>query len=155
MKAIKYFLPLAFVLFASCSSLVLKPADFSWPVESVLKADNDGNVSIQRYSIIFNVKPLFLKETGDSTAYQNEPIRVIRNTKGYYFMVANNFKNVYVFNVNDGAFSLCKTIEIFKKTGIVNPAFNQRSPYIELVYGQNSDQKLNLTEKGIVKQEGK
>ncbi len=155
MKVIKYLVPLAFVLFASCTSLVLKPADFSWPVESVLKADDNGNVNIQRYSISFNVKPLFFKETGDSTAYQNEPIRVIRNMKGYYFMVANNFKNVYVFNVKDGGFSLDKTIEISKKTGVDNPAFNQRTPYIELVYGQNSDQKLNLTEKGIVKQEGK
>ncbi len=155
MKVIKYLVPLAFVLFASCSSLVLKPADFSWPVESVLKADNNGNVSIQRYSISFNVKPLFFKETGDSTAFQTEPIRVIRNMKGFYFMVANNFKNVYVFNVKDGAFRLDKKIEISKKTGIDNPAFNQRTPYIELVYGQNADQKINLTESGMVKEEGK
>ncbi len=155
MKMIKYLVPLAMIMFASCTSLVLKPADFSWPVESVLKADNDGNVNIQRYSITFNVKPLFLKETGDSTAYQNEPIRVIRSVKGYYFMVANNFKNVYVFNVKDGGFSLDKTIEISKNSGIEDPAFNQRSPYIELVYGKNDNQKLNLTENGIVKQEGK
>lgn len=155
MKTIRFLIPWLFVLFASCTSLVLKPADFSWPVESVLKADNDGNVNIARYSIEFNVKPLFFKETGDSAAYQNEPIRVIRNMKGFYFMAANNFKNVYVFNVKDGAFELEKTIEISKDTGIQSPAFNQRSPYIELVYGVNGDQKVNLTEKGIVKEEGK
>jgi len=154
MKVIKYLIPWALILFASCTSLVLKPADFSWPVESVLKADNDGNVNIARYSIVFNVKPLFFKETGDSTTFQNEQVRVIRNMKGYYFMIANNFKNVYIFNVNDGAFDLDKTIELSKNTGIQDPAFNQRSPYIELVYGANGDQKLNLTEKGIVKEEG-
>jgi hypothetical protein len=132
---------------------VLKPADFSWPVESVLHIDSDGNVEVERYSESFNTKPLFYKETGDSLAYQNQPLRVIRNKDGYYFMVANNFKNVYVFNQKDGAFRLEKKIEVSDKAGIQNPAFNQRSPFIELVYGDNSANRVNLTDNGIKKEE--
>ncbi|MHB1686040.1 MAG: hypothetical protein ACYCVH_01470 [Ignavibacteriaceae bacterium] len=155
MKTIKYILVLSFLFIAACSTLILKPADFAWPVESVLNVDNNGKVDLQRYSISFDTRKLFLKETGDSLGYQNQQLRVIRNSKGYYFMVANNFKNVYVFNVDDGAFHLEKKIEISDKTKLQNPAFNQRPPFIELVYGENDSSKVNLTEKGISKEETK
>jgi len=152
MKTIKYLAFLSLFFLSACSSLILKPADFAWPVESVLQVDSTGNVNISRYSLSFNAKELFFKETKDSSAYKNQQLRVIRNTKGYYFMVANNFKNVYVFKVDDGTFRQDKKIEISDTTGIQNPAFNQRPPYIELVYGNN---KVNLTENGIEKEEGK
>ncbi len=152
MKSIKYLALLFFLLLPACSTLILKPADFAWPVESVLQIDSTGNVNIQRYSLSFNAKNLFYKETKDSSAYKNQQLRVIRNTNGFYFMVANNFKNVYVFKVDDGTFRLDKKIEISDTVGVQNPAFNQRSPYIELVYGNN---KVNLTASGIVKEEDK
>ncbi|MCL5029258.1 MAG: hypothetical protein M1480_09605 [Bacteroidetes bacterium] len=155
MKTVKYLVPFVLAFLTSCSSLVLKPADFSWPIESVSNVGNNGNVEVKRYSLNFDARPLFIKETGDSLSYQNQQLRVIRNSKGYYFMVANNFKNVYVFNVKDGVFKLEKKIEISKQEGIQNPAFNQRPPYIELVYGSNSDKKLNLSEDGIEKEEVK
>ncbi len=155
MKVIKYFIPLILVFLEACSSLVLKPADFAWPVESVVNVDNNGNAEIKRYSISFDAKALFLKETGDSTAYRDQQLRVIRNSNGYYFMVANNFKDVYVFTVKDGVFKLEKKIEISDKTGIQNPAFNQRSPLVELVFGDDGNQKVNLTEDGIMKEEKK
>lgn len=134
----------------ACSSLILKPADFAWPVESVLKVDNNGNVQAQRYSLSFNTKELFLKETGDSLGYENKELMIIRNPKGYYFMTAENFKNVYVFNPDDGAMKLENKIEISDSTGMQNPAFNLRPPFIQLIYGNN---KVNLTEDGIVKEE--
>ncbi len=152
MKTIKLLLIGSFLFIGACSTLVLKPADFAWPVESVLSVDNNGKVDIKRYSINFDARELFLKETGDSLGYQNQQLRVIRNLNGYYFMVANNFRNVYVFNVDEGTFRLEKKIEISDKTGIQNPAFNQRPPFIELVYGVNDSSKINLTEKGISKE---
>lgn len=155
MKVFKFLAISMLLLFSACSSLVLKPADFSWPLESVLKIDDNGNVQAERYSVSFNTKNLFLKETGDSLGYQNQQLRVIRNTKGYYFMVAENFKNVYVFSNNDGKLQLKKKIEISDSTGIQNPAFNQRPPLIELTYGQDSDKKLYLSESGIVNKEEK
>jgi len=155
MKTTKFLLIGSFLFIAACSTLILKPADFAWPVESVLNVDNNGKVDIQRYSINFDARELFLKETGDSLGYQNQQLRVIRNSNGYYFMVANNFRNVYVFNNDEGTFRLEKKIEISGKTGIQNPAFNQRPPFIELVYGENGSSKVNLTEKGIAKEETK
>ena len=48
------------VVLSSCSSLTLTPAEFSWPLESVLKIDNNGFVKEDRNSISFDTKALFL-----------------------------------------------------------------------------------------------
>jgi hypothetical protein len=47
-------------------------------------------------------------------------------------MTSTDFKNVYVFSVQKNAFSLKNKIPV-KETGLSNPAFNQRSPFIELL----------------------
>jgi hypothetical protein len=143
---------LAVMLLGGCSNLVLKPAEFGWPVEVVLKPDNNGVVQEKRYAFSFNTRDLFLTETGDSLGYKDEELRVIRNPQGYYFMVANNFKNVYVFYPDQGSMSLTNKIEISDSTGITSPSFNQRPPYVELNYDNNKD--VYLTSKGI-KEEGK
>ena len=140
------------VFIPACSTLMLKPADFAWPVESVMKVDNNGNVQENRYSISFNTQNLFLQETGDSLGYKNKELRVIRNEKGYYFMTANNFKDVYVFNPAEGALQLKNKIEISDSVKMQNPAFNQRPPYIELIYGSNH---VNLTADGIAEEDQK
>ena len=130
-----------------CSSLVLKPADFGWPVETVLKVDNNGMAVEKRYSFTFNTKDLFLAETKDSSAFIGKEIRVIRSNGGYYFMTGNNFKNVYVFRADDGSFTLANKIAVTDSTGMKSPAFNQRSPYIELLYDINK--KVYLDKSGI------
>lgn len=147
MNTIKFLFSSALLLLAACSTLTLQPADFSWPVESVVKVDNNGLVHEKRFSFSFNTKELFLKETGDSLGYQNKELRVIRDSKGYYYMVADNFKNVYVFKDKDGTFRLDNKITVSDSAGIQNPAFNQRPPYIELTYDTNK--KVNLTNEGI------
>jgi hypothetical protein len=146
MKTIKYLVFAYGILLAGCSTLILKPADFAWPIESVLKVDDNGNVQEKRFSFSFNTSELFLNETGDSLGYKNKELRIIRDGKGYYFMTADNFKDVYVFNAIDGTFSLKNKIEISDSTGMENPALNQRLPYIELIYG---NRKINLTDEGI------
>ena len=140
------------IFIPACSTLMLQPTDFSWPVESVMKVDDNGSVQENRYSISFNTKDLFLQETGDSLGYKNKELRVIRDVKGYYFMTANNFKDVYVFNPIAGALQLKNKIEISDSLKMENPAFNQRPPYIELIYGSNQ---VNLTDEGIVEEEQK
>jgi hypothetical protein len=119
-------------LLFSCSSLTLTPAEFSWPLESVLKIDNNGFVKEDRNSISFDTKALFLEETEDSLGYAGKTLHLIRNNEGYYFMTAVDFKNVYVFTVEENAFSLENKIQI-NETGLKNPAFNQRKPFIELL----------------------
>jgi hypothetical protein len=162
MRSIKYFMFLSLMFLSACSTLILKPADFSWPVEAVVNVANNGNVDVQRYSLSFNAKELFFNETGDSLGYENKQLRIIRNENGYYFITDNNFKNVYVFKADKGSLSLEKKIGIIeskgentKLPGMIDPAFNQRSPFIELVYGNGGNIKVNLTEEGIIKEEKK
>jgi len=133
MNYLKIFLTIVVAtLLFSCSSLTLTPAEFSWPLESVLKIDNNGFVKEERNSISFDTKALFLEETEDSLGYAGKTLHLIRNDEGFYFMTAVGFKNVYVFNVEENAFSLENKIQI-NETGLKNPAFNQRKPFIELL----------------------
>jgi hypothetical protein len=146
MNLIKYFALLLFLIFPACSTLILQPADFAWPVESVLKVDDTGYANEQRFSFSFNTKNLYMEETGDSLAYLDKELRIIRDSKGYYFIVGNNFKNVYVFNAHDGGLVLNNKIAISDSVGMKNPSFNQRPPYIELTH---DNEKVNLTNEGI------
>ena len=133
MNYFKIFLTLVIAtLLFSCSSLTLTPAEFSWPLESVLKIDNNGFVKEDRNSISFDTKALFLEETEDSLGYAGKTLHLIRNNEGFYFMTAVDFKNVYVFTVEENAFSLENKIQI-NETGLKDPAFNQRKPFIELL----------------------
>lgn len=135
MKKSKILIVLLFlVVAAGCSSLKLTQADFAWPVESVLKIDSNGNVSDNRFSFSVNVKPLFLAETGDSLSYASKELRIIRDTKGYYFTTVTGFKNVYVFGISDGAFKLSEKI-LIDENGIKAPVMNQRPPFVELIDG--------------------
>jgi hypothetical protein len=141
------FLPL---FISACSMLVLEPADFAWPVESVVKVDENGNVQERQHLLAFNAKQLFVEETGDSLSFMDKDLRVIRDVKGYYFITSDNFKNVYVFNADNGALRLNSKIAVTDTLTMNEPAFNQRSPYIELIY---SGKKVNLTNEGIAEKE--
>ena len=146
MKHIKILLILtAITLLVACSSLKLEPAQFGWPIESVLKIDNDGFVKEERHSIYFNTKAMFFDETEDTLSYAGKSVRLIRNNEGLYFLTSTNFKNVYVFSVDKNAFSLQNKIQI-NETGLANPAFNQRSQFIELIDDGNT---YKLTSEGI------
>lgn len=129
----------------ACTMLTLQPADFSWPVESLLKIDGQGNVIADRYSTSFNTTGLFFEEFQDSMAYNGKDIHLIRNNWGDYFITGKEFKNVYVFKASEGTLVLEKKIFI-SEFGLKDPAFNQRSPYVELLDG---DYKINLTSEGI------
>jgi hypothetical protein len=147
MKQLKILLIISSItLLAACSTLMLQPANFAWPLETVLKIDDEGNVKEDRYALNFNTKTLFFEETQDSLAYLDKTIRLIRNNEGYYFMTAVNFKNVYVFSVDKNAFALKTKIMISETKGLSNPAFNQRSPYIELL---DDGRFYKLTSEGI------
>lgn len=136
---------LIIALAAACSVLTLQPANFAWPVESVLPVDENGKVLEDRYSLEVNTIGLFFEEFQDSLSYKGKEIRMIRDNQGYYFITASQFKNVYVFNVSDGTMVLNNKIFI-SEFGLQTPAFNQREPYIELIDGTN---KMNLTSKGV------
>lgn len=133
------------IIITSCSTLTLTPAEFGWPIEGVIKVDNKGFVKEDRSAILFDTKALFLEETQDSLGYAGKTLRVIRNYEGFYFMTAVDFKNVYVFGVDKNSFVLENKIEI-NETGLKNPAFNQRKPFVELI---DDGKTYKLTSEGI------
>jgi len=133
------------LLIAACSVLTLQPANFGWPIESVLPVDDEGKVTDDRYSIEINTVGLFFDEFQDSLSYRGKEVRMIRDNQGFYFLTASDFKNVYVFKVDEGKLVLENKIFI-SEFGLQTPAFNQRDPYIELIDGTN---KMNLTYKGV------
>lgn len=145
MKPIKFLVISLLLLFTACSSVKLEPADFAWPIESVLTTDADGNVSIDRYSTEFNAANLFKAELGDSAMVANKELRIIRDKFGYYVMTSPGFMNVYVFQMSDGSFVQTNKIFITKE-GLTSPALNQRSPNIELV---NEGQVYIIDSKGL------
>jgi hypothetical protein len=144
MKLIKY----AAIIFiaAGCSSISLQPADFSWPVENVLKVDDNGYVSEDRYSFSLNVKPLFQKEFEDSTAAIGKELRIIRDQAGYYYITGAGFKNVYLFLPVVGGMKMEEKISISDSLALSFPAFNQKPPNIELLDGST---KYLLNHNGI------
>ena len=135
---------LLLLITTACSVLTLQPANFAWPLESILPVDDKGKVTDDRYSLNVNTVGLFFEEFQDSLSYKGKEVRMIRDNQGFYFLTASNFKNVYVFKADEG--KLVQENKIFiSEFGLQTPAFNQRDPYIELVDGTY---KMNLTYKG-------
>jgi hypothetical protein len=139
---------LTVLLVTGCSSVLLQPADFSWPIEDVLKIDEKGYAQIERYSVGFNAKPLFLEEFADSNAAAGKEIRIIRDNPGFYYLTGSGFKNVYLFLPVEGGMKLQKTIEVADSTALSNPVFNQKFPNVELLDGTK---KYLLNNNGIVR----
>jgi len=138
---------LSSLLLAGCSSLILKPADFSWPVESVMKVDRKGMIEEQRNNFSVNVKGLLFAETQDSINVTTHTLHLIRDIKGYYFITGPKFKNVYVFEQAEGGLKLAAKI-LIKEQGLEDPAFNQKAPYIQLL--NEKDKPLLLSKDGIL-----
>ena len=136
------------LLIAGCSTLVLKDADFSWPIENVLKVDDNGFVKENRHTFSINVKPLFQQEFADSSLAAGKELRIIRGKEGYYYITAEGFKNVYLFLPIPGGMKLAEKIVISETEALASPAFNQKSPIIELLDGSK---KYLLNSKGIVR----
>lgn len=145
MKLIKIALFFILIVTVACSTLTLKPTDFAWPVESVLKINDDGKVVEDRYAIEFDTRGIFYEELQDSSAFVNKELRMLRDMNGYYFITSEKFKNVYVFKADEGALVLENKI-LVSETGVENPALNQRKPFVELIDGGKS---LYLTKEGI------
>lgn len=132
----------------ACSSLVLNPSDFSWPVENVLKVDEKGFISENRYTFSVSVKKLFFEEFKDSTNFSGKELRIIRDKSGYYYITGKEFKNVYLFIPVENGMKLEKKITISETESLTSPVLNQKSPNIELIDGSK---KYLLTNKGLVR----
>lgn len=133
---------LLFTAIGCGSSIVIQDVDFSQPVESVLTPDSDQVIHDQRFAIKFSIAKILEREGMQSV----DEVRLIRNRAGYYFITADGFNNVYVFEPAERELKKKRVIEI-SSDGIGNPAFNQRDRYIELV-DRTSGLTYNLDQTG-------
>ena len=133
-------LPLS--LLAACSSLHIENVEYGWPVESVVTVSENNTIEEGRYILNCRVPDIAEAEFQDSTALRGAKLRLIRSNEGYYFLTGPRFKNVYVFKPGEASLSLNSKIEV-SKHGLLNPAFNQRSPYIELLDGDTFQKLLS------------
>lgn len=140
---------IAAVSLFGCSQVTLQPADFSWPVESILKADGNGMVAESRYAVSFSINDMIIKEftdTQENAMSAGVTVRVIRDREGFYYITAPNFKNVYVFKPGEGELKQHRRIEI-GEAAMSDPKFNQRDSYIELLNGSTP---IRLNKDGIM-----
>lgn len=148
------FVVAAVLLFTSaCKTFEVQNVNYAHQVESVLEPNEEGQVSDSRYGISFNILPFQFQEMEDSSSVLVEQVRLIRNNRGYYFITANGFNNVYVMEPIESGLKLKEKITI-SESGLIKPAFNLRSPFVQLVDIETSEI-YTMNEKGIKKEEKK
>ena len=136
--------------FYGCSpSLVIKPVNYTWNLESVLKVQKDMTVKGPPKTLSFNVNGIYKSEGIDLTvSEEGREIRIIRGSEGYFYIVAEGFSNVYVFDTGENSLELYNKINI-DKSAIRNPAFNYRDPYVQIIYN-DGEKNLLLNKKKII-----
>jgi hypothetical protein len=132
---------------ASCG-LTIEGARFGWPVESVLPVGEDNVVVDGRYGLQFSVEAIAQEEFESPGALRGKEIRLLRSIEGYYFLTAKRFKHVYVLESGELELTL-QTRILVAEQGLLDPALNQRAPYIELLDGGKV---VRLTSDGIVEE---
>lgn len=130
-------------------TLTISKVDYSQPIETVLEPDQQGVVNDMQHGISFNVLPIQYAETGDSTSVTTEQIRMIRGKEGFYYITSAGYQHVYVMAPEEEKLKLKKKIMI-AEGGISQPAFNQRSPFVQLL-NRETGENYALTAEGIQK----
>lgn len=138
------------MLGTACKTFVVKNVNYSHQIESVLTPDEDGTVTDVRHGITFNVTPFQKQEFGENdSTYQIKEVRLIRNAEGFYFITANQFKNVYVMEPGNGSLKLKNKIKVSEER-ISEPAFNMRDGVVQLVKVE-SNEVITMNQNGIKK----
>ncbi|WP_246075090.1 hypothetical protein [Gracilimonas mengyeensis] len=141
------------LLFAgtACNKFVVKNVDYSHKIESVLTPDETGSVTDVRHGISFNINPFLKQEFGEDSSHTVDEVRLIRDSKGYYFITANDFKHVYVMEPEKSELKLENRIKV-SDSGLNAPAFNMRDTMVQLIQS-DSNTVVTLSAKGKIKQE--
>ncbi|MFD2532278.1 hypothetical protein [Gracilimonas halophila] len=149
----KSFIPillLAYVMLATaaCNKFVVENVNYSQQIESVLIPDENGDVNDIRHGITFNIEPFKIQEFGEEdTTPEIKEVRLIRNAEGYYFITANQFKNVYVMEPGKSELKLKNKIQVSEER-LNAPAFNLRDKAVQLVK-TDTNEILTLNENGL------
>jgi hypothetical protein len=140
---------LLIILMSACrKELLIQDVDYSQPVESVLKADAQGQIKDLRLGIAFNVSKLHKLEK-NAVKMEDAEFRLIRDKAGYYYLTASGYKHVYILKSGKERLILEKKISVSEQR-LAEPAFNARTPHIQLVDLKNKESYL-INHKGLVK----
>lgn len=132
-------------------SMVISKVDYSQSIESVLTPNDKGVVEDVQHGLKFNIKPLQYAETQDTSSITTEEVRYIRGQEGYYYITAPNYENVYVMIPEKGKLKLKNKLTV-SESGLEEPAFNQRTSYIQLL-NQKSGESWEVNPDGVQKEE--
>jgi hypothetical protein len=132
-------------------SMVISKVDYSQSIESVLTPNDEGVVEDVQHGLKFNIKPLQYAETQDTSSITTNEVRYIRGQEGYYYITAPNYKNVYVMTPEEGELKLKNKLTI-SESGLEEPAFNQRTSYIQLL-NQKSEESWQIKPDDVQKEE--
>ncbi|MCH8485791.1 MAG: hypothetical protein LAT75_02930 [Candidatus Cyclonatronum sp.] len=127
------------------SKLVIQNVDFANPIEMVMPADAQANVSDTRTGLSFNLNAILEKEGITPADFESTAVRMIRNTDGLFFLTAPGFRHVFILESGQRELKESQVVSIPGER-LQNPAFNQRSPLIQLVDG---DRSFNLSSSGL------
>jgi hypothetical protein len=143
--------PICITIF-SCSSLKIEDVSYGWSSEFFVNPDDSGNITIPKSSMSFNVTKLFTEEkiTEKPSSYK---IRIIRDNDGYFFITADKFKFIWIFETSEKSLKLKNKIELEKDAALSDPKFNEHKPNIEIF--TKDGKKFILDKDGIVKNEEK
>lgn len=122
----------AVVLTGCKQSMVISEVNYSQSVESVLTPNEDGVVEDIEHGISFNILPLQYEETQDTSSVTTKEVRFIRGQEGYYYITAPDYEHVYVMEPEESELKLKSKLAV-TENGVAQPAFNQRSSYIQLL----------------------
>jgi hypothetical protein len=130
--------------------MVISRVDYSQSIESVLTPDEEGMVEDVQHGLKFSIMPLQYAETQDTSSVMTKEIRYIRGKEGFYYITAPDYRNVYVLTPEKNSLKLVKKLEV-SENGISEPAFNQRTSYIQLL-NLSSGESWRLNPEGIEKE---
>lgn len=147
-KLFKALLLICVSVFMGCSqTLIISDVDYSQPIESVLQTNENGVVNDVKSGLSFNILPLQYVETQDTSSVTTKEVRMIRGKEGYYYITSPGYQNVFVMAPEKGILKLKNKI-LIKEEGISKPAFNQRTPYVQLL-NRETGENYALTAKGV------
>lgn len=134
---ITLFAVLLMSLSACGSKMVIQNVDFAQPLEIVMEADAQANVSDVRSGLAFNLSAVLEKENITPSDFAGTAVRMIRNRDGFYFLTAPGFRHVFILESGERELREAELVRIPGER-LQNPVFNQRSPLIQLVDGERT-----------------
>lgn len=142
---------LTIVFMTGCKqSMVISKVDYSQSIESVLTPNEEGIVEDVQHGLQFSIMPLQYAESQDTSSVMTKEVRYIRGKAGFYYITAPNYRNVYVMTPEKSSLKLVKKLKV-AENGISQPAFNQRTSYIQLL-NLSSGESWKLNPEGIEKE---